>query len=145
MSFGEGNRPAVRGEDLLSDAFSHTQLRKLIGYILILSWDCHFLSLWPVHHMADSYRNQGAEEQTWLLENGALGPAWDLHLGLKELWDWSLFCSTLPASLRGWFGKVISRSQAKALLEWGWPESPNKWLYMMGLLSDALQRRLHAT
>lgn len=144
MSTGGGNQPPVRGEDLLSDAFSHTQLRKLIGYILILSWDCHFLSFWPVHHMADSYRNQGAEEQT-RLENGALGPAWDLHLGLKELKDWSLFCSTPPASLQGWFGKVISRSQAKALLEQGWPTSPNKWLYMMGLLSDALQGRVNAT
>lgn len=97
-------------------------MRKLIGYILILSWDCHFLSLWPVHQMVDSYRNQGEEEQTWTLETGRLDPAWGLGLGLKGLWDWGRrLCSTPLASLWGKIGKVISRPQARALLEQGWP------------------------
>lgn len=52
-SSGTGNQPPVRREDSLSDAFSLPQLRKLIGYILALSWDCHFLSLRPAHHMVE--------------------------------------------------------------------------------------------
>ena len=74
MSFGKGNQSPVRREDLLSDPVSLPQMRELIGYILVLSWDCHFLSLWPGHLMVDSYRNQGAEEQTWMLETRRLGP-----------------------------------------------------------------------
>lgn len=122
MSAGKGNQRPARGEDLLSDPFSLPQMRKLIGYILVLSWDCHFLSLWPAHQMVDSYRNQGAEEQTWTLETGRLGLAWGLGPGLKGLWDWGrLLCSAPPASLRGKFGKVISGPEARAPLEHGWP------------------------
>ncbi len=152
MSFGKGNQPPVRREDLLSDPFSLPQMRKLIGYILILSWDCHFLYLWPAHQMVDSYRNQGAEEQTSLLETGKLGPVWGLGLGLKGLWDWGgLLCSTLPASLWGRFGKVISGPQARAPLKHGWPPAQSlqtngfTWCdhYLMRCEGGRMQHKWH--
>lgn len=152
MSFGKGNQPPVGREDLLSDPFSLPQMRELIGYILVLSWDCHFLSLWPGHLMVDSYRNQGAEEQTWILETRRLGHAWGLGLGLKGLWDWGrLLCSALLHSACQPMREVWKSHQQT----WGqgpaWTRvvtntnSPNKWLYMMWSLSDALRGRANAT
>ena len=151
MSFGKGNQPPVRGEDLLSDPFSLPQMRKLIGYILVLSWDCHFLSLWPVHQMVDSYRNQGAEEQTWALETGRPSPAWGPGLGLKGsvgLGPPALLCSA-PLRLPAYEGGLEKSSvDLRPGLEHGWPPTqslPNKWLYMMWSLSDALRGRANAT
>lgn len=127
-------------------------MRKLIGYILVLSWDCNFLSLWPVHQMVDSYRNQGAEEQIWILETGRLGPAWGLGVGLKGLWGWgSLLCSTPPAILWGRIGKLISRPQGRGPFEHGWPPTQNlqtngfTWCdhYLLGCKGGWTQHKWH--
>lgn len=115
-----GNRPPVRKEDLVSDPFSLPQMRKLIGYILILSWDCHFLCCWPVHQMVDSYRNQGEEEQTWTLESGRLGLAWGLGL-----------CALLHSACQPVRKDWKSHQHAGALLKHGWP--PHKVSKQMAL------------
>lgn len=135
----EGNSLPVRKEDLVSDPFSHPQMRKLIGSILILCWDCHFLSPWPVHETAGSCRNQGAEVQTWTLESGSWGHAWGLSTGLKGLWDQDrVYCSALPASLWGKFGKVISKCRPKT-------QGGQTARLCVRSLCDALKGRMSAT
>lgn len=94
MSCGEGNHSPVRrglAEWSISAPLPHTHMRKLIGYILGLSWDCHFLSLWPVHQSLDSYRRQGAEEQTRRL-------VLDWGPGLKGLWDRGRLLRSVPSA-----------------------------------------------
>lgn len=108
----EENQPTLRKEDLLRDPFFLPQMRKLIGYILILSWDCHFLCDWPVQQKVDSYRVQGEGEQTRILESGGLH-AWCLRLE----WVVAVCCSRCTLATNTWGKDWKSHQPARASLK----------------------------
>lgn len=140
----EGNQPTLRGEDWLKDPFSLPEMRKLIGSIFVLSWDCHFLPFWPVHETVDSYRNQGEEEQTQTLVSGRLEV-----LGLKRgLWNRGGVQQLLQAARQAVRKDWKSHQQATRLAKnmgGRRAKSPNKWIYMMWSLSYVLRGRVNAT
>lgn len=129
--------------------FSLPQMRELIGYIPVLSWDCHFLSFLTC--TSDGRLLQESRCRRTNMNGGNLktGPCLRSRSGAKRavgLGPLAQLCSACQPMREDWKSHQQASVQGPAWTRVATNiESPNKWLYMMWSLSDALQGRANGT
>lgn len=148
LPFGrEISLPVIREDSLSDPFFPFTDESSLVVSSSSAGIAISF-PFWPIHQMADSYRSQGAEEQTRLLETRRLGSAWGLVVGLTAVGPGPhlLLSSACQPMREDWKSHQQASGQGPA---WTWVAtntgSPNKWLYTMWSLSHELRGRANGT